>query len=130
MPFDKAIIRWTEPIWWYYQVAIIFYRNTFVNIIIHFIDNVALMKKCSIFVEILTRLWACFWSLIRSSTIANRRLNLVRACSKFDRRWSMVDDLIGDQKQALSEPHEFFGPTSSAELPILLSLLELFWLYS
>ena len=43
---------------------------------------------------------ACFWSLIRSSTIANRRLNLVRACSKFDRRWSMVDDLIGDQKQA------------------------------
>ena len=45
---------------------------------------------------------ACFWSLIRSSTIANRRLNLVRACSKFDRRWSMVDDLIGDQKQALS----------------------------
>ena len=46
-------------------------------------------------------LGACFWLLIRSSTIANRRLNLVRACSKFDRRWSMVDDLIGDQKQAL-----------------------------
>ena len=44
---------------------------------------------------------ACFWSPFRSSTIANRRLNLVRACSKFDRRWSMVDDLIGDQKQAL-----------------------------
>ena len=45
---------------------------------------------------------ACFWSPFRSSTIANRRLNLVRACTEFDRRWSMVDDLIGDQKQALA----------------------------
>ena len=65
----------------------------------------AFSKKNSLFPKKISRkTGACFWSLIRSSTIANRRLNLVRACSKFDRRWSMVDDLIGDQKQAQWAP--------------------------
>ena len=44
---------------------------------------------------------ACFWSPIRSSTIDRRRSNLVQARTKFNRLLAMVDDLIGDQKQAL-----------------------------
>ena len=45
---------------------------------------------------------ACFWSPIRSSTIDHRRSNSVQARTKFNRLLAMVDDLNGDQKQALS----------------------------
>ena len=70
----------------------------------------------------LDRLWARFWSPFRSSTIANRRLNLVRACTKFDRRWSMVDDLIGDQKQARKIWHITSNLTKIKTKPLFLPL--------
>ena len=41
-------------------------------------------------------------SPIRSSTIDHRRSNLVQARTKFNRLLAMVDDLNGDQKQALN----------------------------